>query len=235
MTTPTELTSKESDIRSRLLRAAEFIGQRDPANLSGLFRDAVAEIERLESSLETACAERDHLQQTVNGYSTGEPPAVLEKQRDHWRKQCRDLNDILRNIGECISGHDGHVFDDVHALLEQSQARVVEVPPTIGYPRDGGECQHKNGFWMIGNTRACNECNQEVRAAQPPRVCREHLGDPHQACHDCSNAPKRFTTSDPTHGMNARCDGCGEPYGRHIAISSAGVRDVCPTATKGGE
>jgi uncharacterized protein YukE len=64
---------------------------------------------------------------------THEPPAVLEKQRDHWRKQCRDLQDILRNIGECISGHDGHVFDDVHALLEQSQALKAPTssqPPT---------------------------------------------------------------------------------------------------------
>jgi hypothetical protein len=57
-----------------------------------------------------------------NARPSHEPPDVLEKQRDHWRKQCRDLNDILRNIGECISGHDGYVFDDVHALLEQSQA-----------------------------------------------------------------------------------------------------------------
>lgn len=58
-----------------------------------------------------------------------DPADLLTKQRDHWRKQCRDLNDILRNIGECISGHDGHVFDDVHALLEQSQALKAPASP----------------------------------------------------------------------------------------------------------
>jgi hypothetical protein len=63
-----------------------------------------------------------HANSVIVSRRAADEPTDTEKQRDHWRKQCRDLQDILRNIGECISGHDGHVFDDVHALLEQSQA-----------------------------------------------------------------------------------------------------------------
>lgn len=52
---------------------------------------------------------------------SGEPPEIER------------LRGILRNIGECISGHEGFVFDDVHALLEQSNAMLAV---TKGAPRD---------------------------------------------------------------------------------------------------
>lgn len=33
------------------------------------------------------------------------------------------------------------------------------------------ECEHKNGSWQIGNTRACNDCNQEIPRC-PLVVCK---------------------------------------------------------------
>jgi hypothetical protein len=85
-------------------------------------------------------------------------------------------------------------YDPVRVIVDASTQPpgalhdgVRSVQPTIGYPRDGGACEHKNGFWMIGNTRACNECNQEVAASQAPGVCEciPMAPRPYNFCQDC--------------------------------------------------
>lgn len=140
------------------LSVHELIAERDRLRVH--LRQKSEQITRLQDGIEK-------MQQGSAERSAHEPPAVLKKQLDHWRKQCRDLQSILTGIGECISGHEGHVFDDVHALLEQSrELKPSEAarPSSSSIPDEIAECEdilrnmvnyahetgyHENGYDVV--------------------------------------------------------------------------------------
>lgn len=163
-----------------------------PVDWLGLALDLEAQAKRVESqTVERSMTAAAHGLRLMGAAQppASEPTDVLTQQRDHWRKECRNLQDILRNIGECISGHDGHVFDDVHALLEQSRALKAPAssqPPVpelsrgqihalvrVLYDLKDGIAEHATDIvWYSAIQTACDRIAEIASALSAPTAAR---------------------------------------------------------------